>query len=183
MSGAAGRSSQYLTFTIGEEDFALEISKVREVLDYTTITKVPRMPDFLRGVINLRGNVVPVVDMSLKLGMKAIEKTVDTCIIICELDVDGEKTHMGAIADSVREVISLHPEQISPPPKLGTKLKTEFIQGMGKQDDSFLIILDIDRVFSMEELVMVKETGELSAQTAETSGDTSRAATENAVDA
>ncbi|MFZ5571187.1 MAG: chemotaxis protein CheW [Thermodesulfobacteriota bacterium] len=160
MSAAMNQSTQYLTFTIGEEDFALEISKVREVLDYTSITKVPRMPDFLRGVINLRGNVVPVVDMSLKLGMAAIQKTVDTCIIIVELDIDGDLTQMGALADSVKEVIDLQDTQIAAPPKIGTKLKTEFIKGMGKQDDKFLIILDIDRVFSMEELAMVKETGE-----------------------
>ncbi len=151
---------QYLTFTIAEEVFALEISKVREVLDYTTITKVPRMPGFLRGVINLRGNVVPVVDMRLKLGMGAVERTVDTCIVIVELEVDGESTQMGAIADSVKEVIDLDAANIALPPKLGTRLKTEFIKGMGKQDDKFLIILDIDRVFSSEELALVRESSE-----------------------
>ncbi len=152
---------QYLTFTIGDEVFALEISKVREVLDYTTITKVPRMPDFLRGVINLRGNVVPVVDMRLKLGMGAVDRTVDTCIVIVELDIDGDMTQMGALADSVKEVIDLDTANIAPPPKLGTRLKTEFIKGMGRQDDKFLIILDIDRIFSSEELTLVRESSEM----------------------
>jgi len=157
----AMESTQYLTFTLEDEDFALEISKVREVLDYTTITRVPRMPDFMRGVINLRGNVVPVIDLRLKLGMSATEKTVDTCIVIVEIDVDGEMTQMGALADSVQEVIELHPDQISPPPKLGTKLNTEFIRGMGKQqEDKFLIILHIDRVLSTDELAMIQSTGE-----------------------
>jgi purine-binding chemotaxis protein CheW len=152
-------ATQYLTFTLGEEDFALEIAKVREVLDYTTITKVPRMPEFLRGVINLRGNVVPVIDFRLKLGMSAIQRTVDTCIVIVEILIDGDLTQMGALADSVKEVIDLDPSQISPPPKLGTKLNNEFIKGMGKQDEKFLIILDIDQVLSCDEWEMLQRTG------------------------
>ncbi|MBF0397022.1 MAG: purine-binding chemotaxis protein CheW [Desulfobacterales bacterium] len=143
---------QYLTFNLGEECFALEISKVREVLDYITITKVPRMPDFICGVINLRGNVVPVIDLRLKLGMSAIQKTVDTCIVIVELEINDKKILMGALADSVQEVIDLDQNQIEPPLQLGTKINTDFIKGMGKQDDKFLIILDIDRVLSDMEL-------------------------------
>lgn len=150
--------TQYLTFTLDEEDFALEISKVSEVLDYLTITHVPRMPDFLRGVINLRGNVVPVIDLRLKLGMGNVEKSVDTCIIIVEIDIDGTIVPVGALADSVKEVIALDMSQISPPPKLGTKLNTEFIKGMGKQDDKFLIILNIDRVLSSDEMAVVRDT-------------------------
>ncbi len=154
------QSTQYLTFTLGEEDFALDISTVREVLNYTTITRVPRMPQFLSGVINLRGNVVPVIDLRLKLGMSAIRKTADTCIVIVEIEVDGEMTQMGALADSVKEVIDLDPNQISPPPKLGTKLKSEFIKGMGKQDERFLIILDIDKILSDDELAMMISSGD-----------------------
>jgi purine-binding chemotaxis protein CheW len=153
-------TTQYLTFTLGDEDFALEINRVREVLDYTTITKVPRMPEFLRGVINLRGNVVPVVDLRLKLGMSAIQRTVDTCIVIVDIMIDGEMIQMGALADSVKEVINLDPEQISPPPRLGTKLENRFIKGMGTQDEKFLIILDIDTVLSTEELNMVRTPGD-----------------------
>jgi purine-binding chemotaxis protein CheW len=153
-------SSQYLTFTLGDEDFALDIGKVREVLDYTTITKVPRMPEFVRGVINLRGNVVPVIDLRYKLGMGAIKQSVDTCIVIVEIMIDDELTHMGALADSVKEVIDLDPSQISPPPKLGIKIKNEFIKGMGKRDEKFLIILDIDEVLTADELDIVQRTGE-----------------------
>ncbi|MBN1931963.1 MAG: chemotaxis protein CheW [Desulfobacterales bacterium] len=150
-SGEITKATQYFTFTLGQEDFALEIAKVREVLDYTTITKVPRMPEYLRGVINLRGNVVPVIDLRLKLGMSAIQKTVDTCIVIVEIEMDGEIMQMGALADSVKEVIDLDPAQIAPAPRIGTKLKNEFIKGMGKQDEKFLIILDIDRILTANE--------------------------------
>ncbi len=148
--------TQYLTFKLGDEVFALDISKVREVLDFTTITKVPRTPEFMRGVINLRGSVVPVADIKLKFGMPMTEKTVNTCIIITEVTVDGETTVLGALADSVQEVIDLDPDHIEPAPKIGTKLKTEFIKGMGKQGERFIILLDIDQVFSTEELALVK---------------------------
>lgn len=143
---------QYLTFKLGGEVFAFDISKVREVLDYTTITKIPQTPDFMRGVINLRGGVVPVVDMRLKFGMSETEKTVNTCIIIVEVSFDGETTILGALADSVQEVFELEPENISPPPKIGTQLNTAFIKGMGKRNEQFIMILDIDRVFSAHEL-------------------------------
>jgi len=148
--------SQYLTYKLGDEVFALDISQVREVLDFTTVTKIPQTPDFMRGVINLRGNVVPVVDLKLKFGMNITEKTVNTCIIITEISIEGEKTVIGALADSVQEVIELGPGQIEPAPKIGTSLRTEFIKGMGKRNETFIIILDIDRVFSAEEIAAVK---------------------------
>ena len=148
-------TTQYLTFKLEDEVFAIDISKVREVLDFTTITKVPQMPEFMRGVINLRGSVVPVVDLRLKFGMSKTEKTVNTCIIITEVAVDGETAVLGALADSVQEVLDLASDHIEPAPRIGTKLKTEFIKGMGKQNDRFVIILDIDKVFSAEEMAMV----------------------------
>ena len=147
---------QYLTFKLDEEIFALGIDKVREVLDYTSVTKVPQTPDFMRGVINLRGSVVPVVDMRLKFAMAKTEKTVNTCIIIVEINLEGETAVLGALADSVQEVLDLEPQQIEPAPKIGTKLRTEFIRGMGKRDEQFIIILDIDKVFSGEELSAVQ---------------------------
>jgi len=153
-------TTQYLTFKLEEEIFALDISKVREVLDFTAITKVPRTPEFMRGVINLRGNVVPVVDMRLKFGMTKTENTVNTCIIIVEIHLDGEMTVLGALADAVQEVIDLGARQIEPAPKIGTRLKTDFVQGMGKRDEGFIIILDIDRVFSADELALVQDAGE-----------------------
>ncbi len=154
-----GETTQYLTFKLENEVFALEIAKVREVLDFTAITKVPRTPEFMRGVINLRGSVVPVIDMRLKFGMTKTENTVNTCIIIVEIHLDGETTVLGALADEVQEVIELGAGQIEPAPKIGTRLRTEFIRGMGKRDDRFVIILDIDRLFSVDELSLVQDAG------------------------
>jgi purine-binding chemotaxis protein CheW len=152
-------TGQYLTFALGDEEFALQIAKVREVLDYPNITKVPRMPDYLCGAINLRGNVVPVVDLRLKFGMSPTEKTVDTCVVIVEAQVEGEAMVMGALADSVHEVLDLSAAEIEPPPRMGTRVDTDFIKGMGKRDDKFIIILDIDRVLSAEEQVLIASAG------------------------
>jgi purine-binding chemotaxis protein CheW len=143
---------QYLTFKLDHEIFALDVATVREVLDFTTVTKIPRTPEFMRGVINLRGSVVPVVDLRLAFGMSATEKTVNTCIVVVEVCLEGETTVMGALADSVEEVIDLEPDQIQPPPRIGTSIRTDFIRGMGKRDVQFLMILDIDRVFSADQL-------------------------------
>ena len=139
---------QYLTFTLDQERFAIDIRRIREVLAFTSATKVPRTPDFMRGVINLRGNVVPVVDMRLKLGLTQTEKTVNTCVVITEVDVDGEKTVLGALADSVQEVVDLASDQIAPPPRMGTRIDTACIRGIGRRDDQFVVILDIDRVLN-----------------------------------
>ncbi len=148
-------AAQYLTFKLKEEVFAIEISKVREVLEYTTVTNVPRTPDFMSGVINLRGNVVPVIDLNLKLGMPQTERTIDTCIIIVEISVSGETVVIGALADSVQEVIEIEPENIEPAPKIGTSLNIEFLKSMGKKDDHFMMILDIDKVLSIEDIAAV----------------------------
>jgi len=156
----AAETGQYLTFVLAEEEFALEIAKVREVLDYPHITRVPRMPDYLCGVINLRGNVVPVVDMRLKFGMSSTQKTVDTCVVIVEADLEGEVVVMGALADSVQEVLDLTEGDIEPPPTMGTRLNTDFIRGMGKQGERFIIILDIDKVLSKDEMAAVAAAGQ-----------------------
>jgi len=159
--GATGveQTAQYLTFRLGEEVFALDITQVREVLDYTNITRVPRMPEFMRGVINLRGSVVPVVDLRLKFGMSGTERTVNTCIIIAEVTIEGERTLLGALADSVQEVIDLEAGQIEPAPRLGTSIHAQFIRGMGKREENFVIILDVDKVFSSDELSLVQGAG------------------------
>jgi purine-binding chemotaxis protein CheW len=151
-------TSQYLTFKLDQETYALDITQVREVLDFAEITKVPRMPEFMRGVINLRGGVVPVVDLRLKFGMTKTEKTVDTCVIIIDLAIEGETTLLGTLADSVQEVLTMEPDQIVPPPKIGTRLNTEFIKGMGKKNDEFVIIIDIDKVFSLDEVAVLQTT-------------------------
>jgi purine-binding chemotaxis protein CheW len=141
----------------------MDVATVREVLDFTSITRIPRTPEFMRGVINLRGSVVPVVDLRLAFGMSATEKTVNTCIIVVEVSLEGETTILGALADSVEEVIDLEPDQIQPAPKIGTSIKTDFIRGMGKRDAQFLMILDIDRVFSAEQLAGLRSSSQLAA--------------------
>jgi purine-binding chemotaxis protein CheW len=158
-------STQYLSFMLSEEIFALDIGKGREVLDFTTVTKVPQTPEFMRGVINLRGGVVPVVDLKLKFGMGLTEKTVNTCIIIAEIELEGESTILGALADSVREVFDLKADDIEPAPRIGTHLNTDFLKGMGKKDEHFILILDIDKVFSQRELEEVSEAMEKETET------------------
>lgn len=153
-------SRQYVTFCLGEELFGVEVTRAREILDLVPVTKVPQTPDYLLGVINLRGQVVPVVDLRVKMGLPTVAATRDSCIIVMEVQVDGEALTVGGLADSVREVLELRDDLIEPPPKLGMRLKTEFIQGMGKVDEQFLILLEIDRVFSSEELALVQEAGE-----------------------
>jgi purine-binding chemotaxis protein CheW len=147
---------QYLTFKLGHEIFATDVAKVREVLDFTTITEIPRTPAFMSGVINLRGSVVPVVDMRLCLEMSKTERTTNTCIVVLEVLLDRESIVIGALADSVEEVIDLEPDQIKPAPRIGTQIRTDFIRGMGKRDEQFIMILDIDRVFSADELSVVR---------------------------
>ena len=156
-------SRQYVTFSLADELFGVEVSRAREILSLTPLTKVPQTPAYLLGVINLRGQVVPVVDMRLKLGLPAAEETEDTCIIVIEVQVDGEAIVVGALADAVREVLEVRDDQIEPPPRLGTKLNTEFINGMGKVDEQFMILLNIDRVFSSEELTFVQDVTETDA--------------------
>jgi purine-binding chemotaxis protein CheW len=149
---------QYLTFKLEDEVFATDIAQVREVLEYSQVTKVPRTPDYMRGVINLRGHVVPVLDLKLRFGMQLTEQTVNTCIIIVEIHMGGELTIIGALADSVQEVIDMDPSTIQAPPKIGTKLNTDFIKGMCKRDEKFVIILDIEKIFSSDELAAVQST-------------------------
>lgn len=150
---------QYLTFKLADEIFALDVAKVREILEYTSITKVPQTPEFMRGVINLRGSVVPVIDLRLKFGMESTEQTINTCIIVVEVTLEGDTTVLGALADSVQEVVEMEPEQIEPAPHIGTRLNTDFIKGMGKHDENFIMILDIDRVFSEQEMAAVQDAG------------------------
>lgn len=147
---------QYLTFQLGDEVFATDVAKVREVLDLTPITAIPRTPEFMAGVINLRGTVVPVVDFRLCFGMSKMESTRKTCIVVVEVLLDGEATVIGALADSVEEVIDLEPNQIEAAPSIGTQVRTDFIRGMGKREGQFIIILDIDRVFSPEQMEAIR---------------------------
>ena len=148
---------QYLTFALGEEVFALETGSVREVIELVSVTRIPKTPPFMRGVINLRGHAVPVVDLRIKFDMPNVADTVNTCIIIVDVEVEGENCYMGAIVDSVREVFEMTSDQINPPPRMGTSIRADFIRGMGKQNEEFIMILDIGKVFSQEELELVLE--------------------------
>jgi purine-binding chemotaxis protein CheW len=147
---------QYLTFALGEEVFALETGSVREVIELVSVTRIPKTPPFMRGVINLRGHAVPVVDLRIKFDMPKVADTVNTCIIIVDVELEGENCYMGAIVDSVREVFEMTSDQINPPPRMGTSIRADFIRGMGKQNEEFIMILDIGKVFSPEELQVMR---------------------------
>ena len=152
---------QYLTFTLDGEQYAADVSRVREVLELLPLTKLPRMPEYMKGVINIRGSVVPVVDLRQKFGMSAVQETVDTSIIVMDVG-DGEKRMtVGCLTDSVEEVIEIMPESVEPPPSFGTKVDTEFISGIAKRDEQFIIVLDINRVFDEAEIASL-DSGDLS---------------------
>jgi len=149
------QTALYITFRLADDMFAVDVGQVREILDSTKITKIPRAPEFMRGVINVRGSVVPVVDMRLKFGMPPAENTSNTRIIVLELNLDGDTLVLGALADSVKDVIELTPDRIEAPPRIGSRWKTEFIKGIGKRNEEFIILLDIDRIFSSDQLAVV----------------------------
>ena len=157
-------TSQYMTFKLGNELFAIGVAQVREVLEVSQITRVPTAPAYMRGVVNVRGQATPVVDLRLKFGLPAVPDTVHTRIVVMELELDGEATVLGGVADSVHEVIELEPGNIGPPPHIAMRWRTDFIQGMGKRGDEFIIILDVNRVFSADEIALA---GEISAHAVE----------------
>lgn len=162
---------QLLTFLLDHEVYGTDIGQIQEVLEYRRVTPVPRTPDFMLGVINLRGNVVPVVDLRRQFAMKVTEPTVDTCIVIVDVMVDGEKTPMGILADAVREVIELGHEQVTPPPRIGSRIDTRFISGMGKHDDDFIVILNLPEIFSRDQMEEVLDTTQLASVAAEAHAD------------
>jgi purine-binding chemotaxis protein CheW len=151
------QSRQYMTFKLGDELFAIDVAQVREVLEVSSITRVPTAPDYMRGVVNVRGQATPVVDLRLRFGLTPADDTVHTRIIVMELELDGEPAVLGGIADSVHEVIELDPSAIDPPPRIAMRWRADFIQGMGKRGDDFLIILDVNAVFSSEEIALVRD--------------------------
>ncbi|MGE4297338.1 MAG: chemotaxis protein CheW [Desulfovibrionaceae bacterium] len=156
-------ANQYLTFTLDRERYALDIFTVREVLEFISITRIPRTPEHMRGIINVRGNAVPVVDLNRKFGKAMTEQTILTSIIIVEVLLEGEKTTIGALADSVQEVIEMREEQIQPAPRMGTSIKADYLKGMGELDERFVMILDIDRLFTAEELASMTAVGGMGA--------------------
>jgi Chemotaxis signal transduction protein len=143
--------TQYLTFRLAGEEYAVGILHVREIITYGTLTKVPHTPPSIRGVINLRGNVVPVVDLGVKFGLTTSPVTDRTCIIIVETDINESRTVMGVIADSVSQVISMPEDNILPPPAFGTRVRVDFLHGMGQSGDKFVLVLDIEKVLSADD--------------------------------
>jgi purine-binding chemotaxis protein CheW len=162
--GAVRRAGKYLTFALGREEYGLEILKVREIFGYMDVTAVPRTPPYVRGVINLRGQVISVVDLRAKFGMERADRTDQTCIIVVEIGRGGRKLSTGIIVDKVSEVLNIAAEHIEDAPEFGDEINTDFILGMGKIGNSVKILLDIDRVLTDAETAdlarLASETGE-----------------------
>ncbi|MCE9574268.1 MAG: chemotaxis protein CheW [Deltaproteobacteria bacterium] len=148
--------ASFLTFKLGDELFAIDVAQVREILDLTEITRVPTAPPYMRGVVNVRGSAVPVVDLRHKFGLPATADTVNTRIVVIEVDLDGELTVLGGLADSVHEVLELERAQIREPPRLAMRWRAEMIAGLGKKDDQFVIVLDIARVFASDQTLLAE---------------------------
>lgn len=155
LSIVAQEPQQYLTFMLGGEVFAIGILHIKEIIEYGQLTTVPMMPAFIRGVINLRGAVVPVVDLASRFGGKPSQVTRRSCIVILEMDVEDEIQVMGVVVDAVNEVLEIAATEIEPPPSFGTRVRTDFIQGMGKVQERFVIILNVNNVLSSEELALI----------------------------
>ena len=151
-------SAQYLSFYLAGKLFAFDVLKTREVLQYTNITPIPCTPPYVVGVLNLRGNVVTVMDLRVKFGLGDVSITDDTAIIIVEVNYEDEITVVGALVDGVKGVMRFEKDQIEPPPKIGMKLSADLINGIGKLDGNFVVMLNVDRVFSEEDLSFAKET-------------------------
>ncbi len=151
-STAAEQTQQYLTFVLGGEVFAIGILAIKEIIEYSTVTAVPMMPECVRGVINLRGAVVPVVDLSVRFGRKPSEVTKRTCIVIVEMTMQGERQDVGVVVDAVNAVLDIAPSDVGPPPAFGARVRTEFIEGMGKVDGKFVILLNVRQILTLEEL-------------------------------
>lgn len=151
-------NGQYLTFFVAGEEYAVSILKVKEIIEYDTVTVVPNTAPWIRGVTNLRGNVVPVIDLAVKFGLPASQVSKFSCIVITEVSYDGEKLTMGVVADSVSQVVDFLENEIEAPPPFGTRLRIEFLLGMGSIGKKFCLILDIDKVLSADELLTVTDS-------------------------
>jgi len=162
-SGAAGRGAtgqptqQYLLFSLGEETFALDIRPVREIIQFSALTVVPLMPDFVRGVINLRGAVVPVIDLQSRFGRARAEMGKKTSIIIFDVGPPSDRVEMGVLVDAVSKVVDLSAADIEPPPQFGATIAREFIHGLGKVESEFIVILDPERTLSVDDMVALTE--------------------------
>jgi purine-binding chemotaxis protein CheW len=149
----ADTDQKLLTFSLGNEGYGVSILKVKEIIGMLDITPVPKTPEFIKGVINLRGKIIPVMDLRLKFGMEEKEYNERTCIIVVEINVNEKQRLLGVVVDMVSEVVTVNDDQIEPPPEYGTKVGNDFILGIGKIKDRVVIILDIDEVFLCEEVL------------------------------
>ena len=161
---SADETQQYLTFSLGKKMFGIGILNIREIIEYGNVTTVPMMPAFVRGVINLRGSVVPVIDLAARFGRPPCEITRRSCIIIVEMGHDGERLQLGMVVDTVSEVLEIPDSQIEPPPAFGAKIRTDFIAGMGKVNDSFIILLNMNNVLAVDEMAMLAQMSESQTQ-------------------
>jgi purine-binding chemotaxis protein CheW len=143
---------QYLTFSLGDEVFAMDIRSVREIIQHGSMTIVPLMPAFVRGIINLRGAVVPVIDLQSRFGRAKAQIGKKTCVIIFDMSADGDKVELGLLVDAVSEVIEIAPAQIEPPPQFGTTIAREFIRGLGKVGKEFIVILEPERALNIDDM-------------------------------
>lgn len=159
------KSNSYLSFNLGDEEFAAHVGKVLNILEMIKITEVPMAPTYMKGVINLRGAVLPVIDTRIKFGMPATVYTPNTCIVVLDIDMDGDSVHVGALVDSVQAVLEIPSEEILPPPSIGSRYKSEFIEGVANIEDRFVMLLNMDMVFSSVELAAMKDTTEETART------------------
>ena len=146
------KTNSYLSFSLANETYAAHVVNVLNILEMTQITKVPKAPDYMLGVINLRGTVLPVIDTRMKMGITQTEITKDTCIIVLEINLDNEKLFVGSIVDAVREVLEIEKHEILPPPNIGNKYKSEFITGMYKRGEGFIMIVNMNNIFAEHEL-------------------------------
>ncbi|MES2663005.1 MAG: chemotaxis protein CheW [Pseudomonadota bacterium] len=153
---------QYLTFLLGGEMFAIGILGIKEILEYGNLTTVPMMPSFVRGVINLRGAVVPVVDLSARFGRADSEISRRSCIVIIEADSESGKQDVGLMVDAVSAVLEIPTSDIEPAPSFGSKIRSDFISGMAKVNNKFVIVLNVDRVLSIDEMAMLSEVNSVS---------------------
>ncbi len=160
---STGPSAQYLTFALGDEVFAMDIRTVREIIQHRPMTTVPLMPEFMRGVINLRGAVVPVIDLRARFGRGPATVCKKTCIVILDAVRNGERVELGLMVDAVSEVIEIAAEQIEPPPDFGASVRREFINGMGKVGDRFVILLEPDRAIDVDEMAELCSANVLAA--------------------
>ncbi len=151
---------QYLSFNLAEEKFALNILRIREIIEYGGVTQIPMMPAFIKGVINLRGMAVPVIDLPRRLGKRPCEINKRTCIVVVDIATDDGQIEVGWMVDSVDEVIEIPPDQVEPPPRFGATIRTDFIHGMGKIEGNFVVLLNSDNILSMEDLSVIEGASE-----------------------